>query len=407
MRNSRLIQLVHCAPLIAALILLLGGAAYCAYLGNVLRFLPDESDYLTLAKNLVSQRAFTLDGTTPTAFRPPGYPLLLAAGMLIGLDVAELRWLNFVLLAGSLLLLAAIVRRMTTSAWAACIACGLFSCYPVLIYTAGTFYPQTLAGFLLLLCVWGLPLMADETVKPVRLVVSGLALGLLVLSVSLFAVSAAFILLWLMVTCRSLRQVAVVGSIVCLAMSLWTVRNYSQMGAFVPTSTNGGFNLLVGYSPLALPDASVNAGVNIDIVEYIQRGLTMNEVDRDRYFSQSALAIMSQDWIASIKLYLKKLVNHFNFRNRLFTQSAGSSVNDIVMFVGYYGLVVFAVIYCIRTGKNMGRFESLVLGLYLADALVSSIFFTRIRFRLPFDWLLIAFASIGLWRYVARKLIHL
>jgi 4-amino-4-deoxy-L-arabinose transferase-like glycosyltransferase len=182
MRNLRLIRLVRRMPFIAALILLLGGAVYCAYLGTTLRFLPDESDYLTLARNLVSQRAFTLDGATPTAFRPPGYPLVLAAGMLIGLDVAELRWLNFVLLAGSLLLLASLVRRMAASAWAACIACGLFACYPVLIYTAGTFYPQTLAGFLLLLCIWALPLTAAESAKPARLVISGLALGLLVLT---------------------------------------------------------------------------------------------------------------------------------------------------------------------------------------------------------------------------------
>ena len=57
----------------AALILLAGGL-YAFSVGEVLRFLPDEQDYLTLADNLARLGRYTLDGATPTAFRAPGYP---------------------------------------------------------------------------------------------------------------------------------------------------------------------------------------------------------------------------------------------------------------------------------------------------------------------------------------------
>jgi hypothetical protein len=47
--------------------------------------------------------------------------------------------------------------------------------------------------------------------------------------------------------------------------------------------------------------------------------------------------------------------------------------------------------------------EALFLALYLGGGMAYAIYFTRIRFRLPFDWLLIAVDAMFLARLLARK----
>lgn len=45
----------------------------------------------------------------------------------------------------------------------------------------------------------------------------------------------------------------------------------------------------------------------------------------------------------------------------------------------------------------------MIISLYGCNALVSAVVFTRIRFCLPFDYLLIAFVAIFLERFFLRK----
>ena len=51
--------------------------------------------------------------------------------------------------------------------------------------------------------------------------------------------------------------------------------------------------------------------------------------------------------------------------------------------------------------------EVLFLSLYLAAGMAYAIFFTRIRYRLPFDWLLIALDAIFVARVIAGRLVRL
>ena len=76
MRHVKVV-LAHAQVWVAPIVLLVAGGAYSLLLGNTLRF-PDEQDYYLLAQNLIAHHSFTLDGVRPTAFRTPGYPLLLA-----------------------------------------------------------------------------------------------------------------------------------------------------------------------------------------------------------------------------------------------------------------------------------------------------------------------------------------
>mgnify|MGYP007051337546 CR=1 len=88
---------------------LLCGLGYSLYLGDALRF-PDEGQYYRIAVHLAAGDGYTLDGVTPTAIRPPGYPLFLALFVRLGAPVIGLRYLNFIMLALAPLLIRGILR---------------------------------------------------------------------------------------------------------------------------------------------------------------------------------------------------------------------------------------------------------------------------------------------------------
>jgi hypothetical protein len=101
------------------------------------------------------------------------------------------------------------------------------------------------------------------------------------------------------------------------------------------------------------------------------------------------------------KLYISKFLNNFNFRNELITRSENKLWRDIIMFVTYYPLLFLATIRMSTGGDLRTRpyeFFSMVCSIIMGAAY--SIFFTRIRYRLPVDWLMISVAAI----YVASLL---
>ncbi len=53
---------------------------------------------------------------------------------------------------------------------------------------------------------------------------------------------------------------------------------------------------------------------------------------------------------------------------------------------------------------KVGRFEGLLIMLYFAGAFIHAIFYTRIRYRLPFDFLLIMVAAMFLGRLSRLKI---
>src|SRR5688572_23621623 len=134
--------------LIAAALVAIAGALYALRLDQTIRYY-DEQEYLDLAANLVREGMLTYDGSERTAFRPPGYAVFLAAFLRGGAALPWIRMTQFALLGGSMLLLATLLRRWQGNA-AGALASLLALLYPVLFYTAGVFYPQTLAAFLLL-----------------------------------------------------------------------------------------------------------------------------------------------------------------------------------------------------------------------------------------------------------------
>ncbi|MGB6032189.1 MAG: hypothetical protein WBH55_05095 [Bacteroidota bacterium] len=369
------------------------GILYSFLLGNNLRY-PDEHGYYQVAINLATQQIYSSDGQHPTAFQPPGYPLLLWLGVQLGAGIVDLRAVNFVVLALSVILLYLFLKR-EYGVVAGVAGPILLFFYPVLFYAAGTLYPQTLGAFLFLVLLFGLTDRRFHTAGHGALL--GLASGCLILTIPSFAVQLVILALWVWFRRRAARFILVLFSTVCIVLGIWTVRNYIVFDSVFFVSTNAGINLLRGNSEHTEP----NSGVNVDISEYDIGAVELNEVNRDIYYRSRALDYVRENKTRSVLLYFRKVLNYFNFSNELWVTSEGSFEKDAAMLVTYGTLLVFVLLrFLLFRRYQVTDLEKLLFFLYVSNAFVQAIFFTRIRLRLPFDFLLISLAAA----FVARLL---
>lgn len=399
-------KLTQSWPILLLVLILVAGFFYAALLGDSLRFFPDELDYLNLAVGLATGKGFTLDGVTPSAYRPPVYSALLSPLKWLGVGIPGLRMVNFLAFTLTLLVLGWMVREnsvldqkskslgnLTT------IALGIG--YPVLFFAAGTIYPQILGGFLfvtLLFLVFHVGHDFHNKQLPVKVhllyCVIGFVAGLLVLTIPTFLLLVFVVFAWKLVTDQNRRaellRIGIALFSMLVIIGAWTVRNVNEMGEFVLVSTNLGDNLLRGNAAGATP----NSGPATDVEAYMAQVASMNEVERDRFLQEIVFNIWRTDPAGSIQLYFGKVLNYFNYRNDLVSDSETSILRDLLMGVSYYLLLFLAV--CRLAAWRifpLSNTEKIAAGLYLFNAFYSAVVFTRIRYRLPFDYLLIFLAA--------------
>lgn len=389
---------VHAQKLtwILAGLTVVAGGFYSLWLGERLRYI-DERDYFTLAENLLQFRAYSSDGINPSAFRPPGYPMLLAAMRLLGAPIFMLRMLNFVALAAIVVLLQRWTVRLFQHRGISVVAAGLPLCYPVLFYTAGALYPQIIAAFLLLVLVERLS-RVSIAIRFAHIVQIGLISSLLLLMIPAVSFVLPVLAIWLGFQ-RHRKEAVLLCMVGFLLPAAWSIRNRVVFGEWVYISANSGFNLYLGNSA----DTTPNSGTNVARGSLDAETIALNDVQRDHAFRDAGL-----DWIRNnpqraAVLYTQKILNYFNFRNELATQSESSSTNDILMFATYYPLLALVLARLVLARRSpLTTTEWVIIIIYLLNALTTAIFFTRIRFRLPFDMLLFVMVA-GLLAAAQKK----
>jgi 4-amino-4-deoxy-L-arabinose transferase-like glycosyltransferase len=370
------------------------GLACSLYLGDSVRYY-DEHDYLNLAKRLVTEGEFGSPGAQ--AYRPPFYPWLLSLLYAAGSPLWLARFLNFVLLAGSMLFLFRICTKIAGPIAGLLAVLGVYA-YPVLIYTAGTFYPQTLAGFLLLCTADAL---AADRFDLRRATQAGVAYGILILAVPAFTLMLVVPLAYLLI--RHRRAVVIpltlMTALATLPAFAWSARNHARLGEWAFVSTNSGTNLLLGNSP----NTTADAGTNVDLSEY-RPPPGASEVQVSNYYKEEALAWIRSNPRAALRLYLAKFAHYFAVSDQLATKSEGRGLRWLLMALSYWPLLAIAALRLslIRI-QPLRAYEAWLLAFYVLNGVSSAIFFTRIRFRTPVDLFLIAFVAIAVARFASYK----
>lgn len=390
LRRSRL-DSPWAQPLLALGLALLA-AATLLWRGGVIVF-PDEQDYLALARRLLGTGTLARQDGSPTAYRLPLYPAFLAVLLALGDSVRLIQGVQLALWLATGLLLAGVARERAGSA-AGLLALLLWGAYPHGLFLATTLYPQALLAPLLALSLR----LALGPADLARAAALGFLGGLATLCVATALVPAALHLLALASRLpgrRALAALALGGALLALPPSAWVARNALLLDGALVLTTNSGINLLLGNAPGVTPET----GTTLDLSPYASVTRGMSEVEADRTFRAIALAWMRARPGEAASLYLGKLIHWLAPSNRLATEAEEGRGRSLVAAIGWYGLLAAVLLGTLLAARRRlldGRLLLAGWGAWLATAAVYALFFTRVRFRVPFDALLVPVAAIGL-----------
>lgn len=378
------------------LLYLLAGVIYSVVVDPVARF-PDEQDYLKLSYNLVHGPGYSMDGVHLTACRPPGYAFFLAGIRAIGGGFISFRIVQFLLQGATILLLYRLCSETKMFA-GLLIVTSLVICYPVLFYTSATLYPQTLSGFFFIL---SLTLMLVSPRGLALNMAAGFSFGVLILVVPTFlftmvvALGAAYFLKIL-----RRRDVLLITVAAFLIVGTWTGRNAICFHRFVPIASNSGMNFLEGNNGQA---TAYEGAANLGMAPYNENvsKLGLDEFQSDHFYREAAMTWIETHPAKAFVLYLEKVLNFFNIMNVYSSQihaevSVGKQVVMAASYLLLLGLLGWRLIEIKRF--PLSRREIFFLVVYVLSAFTAAIFITRIRLRLPYDYLIIAIISLSLSR---------
>jgi 4-amino-4-deoxy-L-arabinose transferase-like glycosyltransferase len=197
-----------------------------------------------------------------TAFRPPGYPLLLAGCMAIGMSASvSVLLVNTLLSAAVIALTMALVRRYDAGDWVSLFAGAAVAFDPLLMRYA--ILPMTevpCAAFLTAALVSFPGSSQASKCRWVKLSVCGVLFGMAILVRPTVAVTLVLLLFgfamkkqndsgkahWLL---TRLRPALILAFSTALTLSPWVIRNAVQLRHFIPATTHGGYTLALGNNP--------------------------------------------------------------------------------------------------------------------------------------------------------------
>lgn len=382
------------------LLVLLGAVVLDVYSGDSIHY-KDESDYEQVARSILHRHEFSDADGNLTMDRPPGYPAAIALAYAVAERPFAVKIENAFVLVLAVCALGLLARRLT--ARTVPLVPYLVLAYPLVMYAATLLYPQVLGCLLLSIVIL---LLTPDRLKVSDVVLAALCYGILILAIPYFTLLLPVFSLYLLLRNGSIKRLSWQPAILMFVASLlvvapWTARNYRNFHVLVPVSANNGKNLFIGNSPITTPTSGRTADV-MPLCKGVHPGMT-------EYAFDSTMRACAVDWIRhnpreAAQLYAGKVMNYFNYRNDIATPGESAAWRDWLVFATYYPLLLLALARAVLVRRYpLHRAEILIYVLYFANAFGSAIFFPRLRFRIPFDFLLIAVNAAFLMRWWASR----
>lgn len=349
----------------------------------------DELAYDQLAQNMLEHGCFCFTAGQPSVLRAPLYPWILAFSYyLFGRHYIAILLIQAVAGACCAPLLALIGKQITGSIWTGLLAAVMFILNPVLIFSTGLLYSETLYLLLLLAATYlWLKLGAVPQRWRVTAAASGVLFGWSLLMKPNLLLFPIWLLVWAWIVFRNIRRA--VGLVACITLAAalvvlpWSIRNYAVTAALIPVSANTGLNLLQGNND------QVNGGA-LD-VRYIDPLPQLSETARDDMYKQWAVEWIRGHPASFIRLIPLKL---YKFFSPLETSNRGAFVTwaSPFAFMGYGLFYLIAIIGMLQAWSRW-RNWSLVGMLILYPTLMAIAFYGGTRYGLAVQPFLMLFAA--------------
>ena len=226
--------------------------AAIARVGSAAFFHPpltsDDKDYDAIARSVAHGNGFNLEGK-PTAFRPPGYPLLLASTYAVfGDSKTPMRIFQVIADVLSCLLLFSIGKKMFSEK-VGLAAAAILALFPIQVLYVSQLMTETIFTAVLLLIVWAVIYEKDELPSLRESILLGVLTGVGVLIRPTAALVPLVIVLYRWKNGApfraNMRSLVVVAAVACIAVSPWLARNYAEFHRASLTS-NAGVNFWIG-----------------------------------------------------------------------------------------------------------------------------------------------------------------
>lgn len=396
-------------------------AAFClrlayAFFSDDINRLPvpgsDQSEYELYAWNMANGRGFSGYSAAstaieaPTSFRAPLPSIIYSLIYRIsGRHPAALRIINIIIDAVNVYLIFLIARAL--AGWTAGVVSAAAWClYPMALFLSADILSEAMA--ILLLCLHLLLLIGFSRHHGfIRLIGSGLLLGLLILTKAEFMIYLPMLIIWLI--WRNYPNWGRITGAVCLISGAcfitvmpWSIRNYLVHGEVVPVSTGGGETLLQGNNDYVVPGTTFSDpslyGYNCSswgIPEYREMFKGMNEVERDRAAQKEAVRWLMQNKHRWPWLIWAKTKRHWT----PFMQPHSDAKLRYAMLLSYGPILMLALpAFAGTLVRGLRRKQSVTL-LHLLVLFVEAkavLFFGYSRYRFLADPALIILAAVSL-----------
>lgn len=409
--------------------------------------LDDDRDvYRAIAAGITAGRGFSSPGSTvPTAYRPPLYPLLLAAtgGHSSTFVVAAL---NVLLGAATVAFVLCAARQLQLDTRAALLA-GLLTAFdPLLVFYTSFPMTETFCTCLLTasLCAMLRTQNAPASTRLRWAFAAGVLLGLTALCrPTVWACAALLIAAWggecaLRGWTRAKPQASTAGrwaggnrcsawsmGVLLLAAILtvapWGLRNWSVLGLPIITTTHGGYTLLLGNNPAyyrevvqqplgVVWDGSHGPGQSAWAAELHHEMLAaglQGEIERDRWMSHRARQTIASEPQLFMHACVRRVLHFWSLRPSVRIDDSAPGIIDRGVAVFY--AIEFALAACGFAAVVFGRVDRTrwaIPGLLIAGFMcVHLVYWTDARMRAPImpEVALLAACGVAHFRANAAK----
>lgn len=361
----------------------------------------DAVEFNALAQNLAAGKGYVVQPGQPTAFRAPGFPLLVSLLYRFSYSNYLLAYLLFSLLGAAAAVATYYLARELLPESLARISGFLLAVYFGHIYFATIFLSEGLFALCVALGLWAF-LIHLRTARLVSLLSAGLLFGYAALTRPIAMLFCPFLVfvLW-----RSMGRASKVfllrTTLLCGAWALpvlpWTVRNFAVFHKLVLITTNGGSTFYGANNDTVLHDRAF-VGSWISTTKLPGRALIdaqPDEVSHDQMEWRLGFQWVASHWPQMPLLLCYKLGR--------FIMPAVESANktfvllESITFLPYAFLIFVGVFTCCRTPRKYSSSRWLAIHAFVLANLTSTlIFYGSTRFRDAIAPVLVIYAAIGL-----------